>query len=171
MDSKSFRTVYSDLLNDHNRNCDAAIVDERHNGGGWLHDDLCTLLSGKEYQRFIPHGKYVGRDPYNKWVKPSCVLMCEDDYSNGHGFPWVYKELKIGQLIGTPVAGTMTAVWWETLQNGMVFGIPQVGCMDMRGQYGENNTLQPDVEVYNSPEDVINGRDPQLERAIKEMMR
>ncbi len=171
MDSKSFRTVYSDLLNDHNRNCDAAIVDERHNGGGWLHDDLCTLLSGKEYQRFIPHGKYVGRDPYNKWVKPSCVLMCEDDYSNGHGFPWVYKELKIGQLIGTPVAGTMTAVWWETLQNGMVFGIPQVGCMDMRGQYGENNTLQPDVEVYNSPEDAINGRDPQLERAIKEMQR
>ena len=171
MDSQSFRTVYSELLSDKNRNREAVIVDERHNGGGWLHDDLCTLLSGKQYQKFIPHGKYVGRDPYNKWVKPSCVLMCEDDYSNGHGFPWVYKELKIGKLIGTPVAGTMTAVWWETLINGMVFGIPQVGCMDNRGNYGENTTLYPDIEVYNSPEDVINGRDPQLERAVKEMLK
>ena len=171
MDSQSFRTVYSELLSDKNRNREAVIVDERHNGGGWLHDDLCTLLSGKQYQKFIPHGKYVGRDPYNKWVKPSCVLMCEDDYSNGHGFPWVYKELKIGKLIGTPVAGTMTAVWWETLINGMVFGIPQVGCMDNRGNYGENTTLYPDIEVYNSPENVINGRDPQLERAVKEMLK
>ena len=170
MDSPSFRTVYNDLLSDKNRNRDAAVVDERHNGGGWLHDDLCTLLSGKQYQKFIPHGKYVGRDPYNKWVKPSCVLMCEDDYSNGHGFPWVYRELGIGKLIGAPVAGTMTAVWWETVINGMVFGIPQVGCQDMRGNYCENQTLYPDIEVYNSPEDVINGRDPQLERAVKEML-
>lgn len=169
MDSPSFRTVYSELLSDRNRNRDAAVVDERHNGGGWLHDDLCTLLGGKQYQQFISHGKYVGRDPYNKWVKPSCVLMCEDDYSNGHGFPWVYKELGIGRLIGTPVAGTMTAVWWETLINGMVFGIPQVGCMDSRGQYGENNTLYPDIEVYNSPEDVIAGHDKQLERAVRMM--
>ena len=139
MDSPSFRTVYRELLSDKNRNRVAAVVDERHNGGGW--------------------------------VKPSCVLMCEDDYSNGHGFPWVYKELKIGKLIGTPVAGTMTAVWWETLQNGMVFGIPQVGCRDMRGVFGENTTLYPDIEVYNTPEDYINGRDRQLERAVKEMLR
>ncbi len=171
MDSKSFRTVYSELLSDKNRNRDAVIVDERHNGGGWLHDDLCTLLNGKKYQEFVPHGKYVGSDPFNKWTKPSCVMICEDDYSNGHGFPWVYKELGIGKLIGTPVAGTMTAVWWETLMdNSLVFGIPQVGCRDLRGTFGENTTLNPDVEIYNSPEDYINGHDTQLERAVKEMM-
>ena len=172
MDSKSFRTVYSELLSDENRQKDAVIVDERHNGGGWLHDDLCTLLSGKEYQKFIPHGKYVGYDPYNKWVKPSCVMMCEDDYSNGHGFPWVYKELGIGKLIGAPVAGTMTAVWWETLiDRSMIFGIPQVGCQDMRGRFGENNQLNPDIEVFNTPEDYLNGNDRQLETAVKEMMK
>jgi tricorn protease len=172
MDSKSFRTVYSELLSDENRQKDAVIVDERHNGGGWLHDDLCTLLSGKEYQKFIPHGKYVGYDPYNKWVKPSCVMMCEDDYSNGHGFPWIYKELGIGKLIGAPVAGTMTAVWWETLiDRSMIFGIPQVGCQDMRGRFGENNQLNPDIEVYNTPEDYLNGNDRQLETAVKEMMK
>lgn len=172
MDSESFRTVYSELLSDKNRNKDAVIVDERHNGGGWLHDDLCTLLSGKQYQEFVPHGKVVGKDPFNKWTKPSCVLICEDDYSNGHGFPWVYKELSIGKLIGAPVAGTMTAVWWETLMDrSLVFGIPQVGCRDMRGTFGENTTLYPDVEVYNSPEDYITGHDTQLIRAVEEMMK
>ena len=172
MNSESFRTVYSELLSDKNRNRDAVIVDERHNGGGWLHDDLCTLLSGKQYQEFVPHGKVVGKDPFNKWTKPSCVLICEDDYSNGHGFPWVYKELGIGKLIGTPVAGTMTAVWWETLMDrSLVFGIPQVGCRDMRGTFGENTTLYPHVEVYNSPEDYITGHDTQLIRAVEEMMK
>jgi len=171
MDSESFRKVYEELLSESNRNRKAVVVDERHNGGGWLHDDLCTLLSGKEYQNFVPQGKYIGRDPFNKWTKPSCVLICEDDYSNGHGFPWVYKELGIGKLVGTPVAGTMTAVWWETLMDrSLVFGIPQVGCRDMRGVYGENNTLRPDIEVYNTPEDFISGYDRQLERAVKLMM-
>ena len=172
MNSESFRTVYRELLSDKNRNRKAVIVDERHNGGGWLHDDLCTLLSGKQYQSFVPHGKVVGVDPFNKWTKPSCVLMCEDDYSNGHGFPFVYKELGIGKLIGTPVPGTMTAVWWENLiDRSLIFGIPQVGCRDMRGNYCENTPLLPDIEVYNTPEDYLNGHDRQLERAVQEMMK
>ena len=172
MNSSSFRQVYLELLSDTNRRRDAVIVDERHNGGGWLHDDLCTLLSGKEYQQFVPNGRYVGSDPFNKWTKPSCVMVCEDDYSNGHGFPWVYKELGIGKLIGTPVAGTMTAVWWESLLDpSIVFGIPQVGCRDMRGNYGENTQLDPDIEVYNTPEDYLNGYDRQLVRAVEEMMK
>ena len=172
MNSESFRTVYRELLSDKNRNRKAVIVDERHNGGGWLHDDLCTLLGGKQYQSFVPHGKVVGVDPFNKWTKPSCVLMCEDDYSNGHGFPFVYKELGIGKLIGTPVPGTMTAVWWETLiDRSLIFGIPQVGCLDMHGNYCENTPLLPDVEVYNTPEDYLTGHDRQLERAVQEMLK
>jgi C-terminal processing protease CtpA/Prc/Tol biopolymer transport system component len=171
MDSKSFREVYSELLG-RCRNKEAVIVDTRHNGGGWLHDDLATLLSGKEYQRFMPRGQYIGSDPFNKWLKPSCVMVCEDNYSNAHGFPWVYKELKIGKLIGAPVPGTMTAVWWEMqIDPTLVFGIPQVGCMDMRGQYAENHQLQPDVEVYNTPEKQLKGEDEQLERAVAEMLK
>ena len=150
MDSPSFRTVYSELLSDRNRNKEAVIVDTRHNGGGWLHDDLATLLSGKEYQRFVPRGQYIGSDPYNKWLKPSCVLICEDNYSNAHGFPWVYKELKIGKLIGAPVPGTMTAVWWER----------QI-----------DPSIEPDIKVYNSPEKSLQGIDEQLEAAVKEMLK
>ncbi len=167
MDSESFRTVFSELLSDSMRMKKAVIVDERHNGGGWLHDDLCTLLSGKQYAKFVAHGKYIGYDPWNKWVKPSCVMICEDDYSNGHGFPAVYKTLGIGKLVGAPVAGTMTAVWWERMMNGMVFGIPQVGNQAMDGTYFENKELKPDIEVYNTPADYETGNDEQLKAAVE----
>lgn len=171
MDSQSFREVYSEVLG-RCRNKEAIIVDTRHNGGGWLHDDLVTLLGGKEYQNFVPRGQYIGSDPFNKWLKPSCVLMCEDNYSNAHGFPWVYKELKIGKLIGAPVPGTMTAVWWENqIDPNLVFGIPQIGCRDMRGQLMENHQLSPDIEVYNVPEKSLKGEDQQLETAVQEMLK
>lgn len=171
MDSPSFRNTYSELLGRY-RNCDAVIIDTRHNGGGWLHDDLATLLSGKEYAQYAPRGQYIGSDPFTKWLKPSCVLVCEDNYSNAHGFPWVYKTLGIGKLIGAPVPGTMTAVWWESqIDPSIVFGIPQVGCRDMNGNYLENQQLQPDIEVYNSPEQQLGGEDNQLSRAVAEMLK
>ncbi|WP_455627965.1 S41 family peptidase [Parabacteroides chinchillae] len=171
MNSESFREVYSEVLG-RCRNKEALIVDTRHNGGGWLHDDLATLLSGKEYQRFMPRGQYIGSDPYNKWLKPSCVLVCEDNYSNAHGFPWVYKHLGIGKLIGTPVPGTMTAVWWEQqIDPSIVFGIPQVGVQDLQGNYMENHELQPDIEVYNTPESQMKGEDMQLKAAVQEMLK
>lgn len=170
MASPSFREVYSELLG-RSRNKEAVVVDTRHNGGGWLHDDLATLLSGKEYQRFTPRGQYIGSDPYNKWTKPSIVLMCENNYSNAHGFPWLYKELGIGKLVGAPVPGTMTAVWWESqIDNSIVFGIPQVAVQDMRGEYLENQELQPDIEVYNDPASMLEGRDLQLEKAVEDLL-
>lgn len=166
MDSPSFRKMYSELLG-RNRNKEAVVVDVRHNGGGWLHDDVVTLLSGKEYERFVPRGQYIGSDPFNKWLKPSCMLVCEDNYSNAHGTPFVYKTLGVGKLVGTPIAGTMTAVWWERqIDSSIVFGIPQVGCMDMQGNYLENHTLQPDILVYNTPDDALKGDDTQLKAAV-----
>lgn len=170
MDSQSFRDVYSELLGRY-RNKEAVIIDTRHNGGGWLHDDLVTLLSGKEYQQFVPRGQYIGSDPYNKWLKPSAVLVCEDNYSNAHGFPFVYKTLGVGKLIGAPVPGTMTAVWWESqIDPTLVFGIPQVGVKDMQGNYLENQELQPDIEVYNDPASQLEGKDKQLEKAVEYLL-
>ncbi len=172
MDSESFRRVYSDLLGKY-RTCEAVIVDTRHNGGGWLHDDLATLLSGKEYIKYEPRGQYIGSDPYNKWTKPSCVLIGEDNYSDACGFPYVYKTLGIGKLIGAPVPGTMTAVWWENqIDPTIVFGIPQVGATAVKeGRYIENMQIEPDILVYNDPASVLRGEDKQLERAVAEMLK
>ncbi len=172
MDSESFRKVFSDLLGKY-RNCEAVIVDTRHNGGGWLHDDLATLLSGEAYIRFEPRGQYASTEPYNKWTKPSCVLIGEDNYSDASGFPYVYKTLGIGKLIGAPVPGTMTAVWWENqIDPTLIFGIPQVGSVGIKeGRYLENLQVEPDVLVYNDPASVLNGEDRQLETAVREMLK
>lgn len=172
MNSESFRRVYSELLGKY-RTCEAVIVDTRHNGGGWLHDDLATLLSGQAYIRFEPRGQYVSTEPFSKWTKPSCVLIGEDNYSDASGFPYIYKTLGIGKLIGAPVPGTMTAVWWETqIDPTLIFGIPQVGSVGIKeGRYLENMQVEPDILIYNDPASVLRGEDKQLEAAVAEMMK
>lgn len=172
MDSESYREAYSKLLGKY-RNCEAVIVDTRHNGGGWLHDDLASLLNGKAYIEFRPRGQYIGTDPFNKWCKPSCVLIGEDNYSDASGFPYVYRTLGIGKLIGAPVPGTMTAVWWEyQIDPSIVFGIPEVTAWGLNENRAlENLSIEPDILVYNTPESLLKGEDLQLQTAVKEMLK
>ncbi|NOU16193.1 MAG: peptidase S41 [Bacteroidales bacterium] len=171
MDSESFREVYSELLG-RDINKEAIIIDTRFNGGGWLHDDLATLLSGKRYANFVPRGQYIGSEPISKWSKPSIVLVSEGNYSDAHAFPYTYKTLNIGKLVGMPVPGTMTAVWWEDQQDpSLVFGIPQIGVKDMNGNYLENHQTEPDIKVMITPEDAANGNDTQLKAAVDELIK
>ena len=171
MDSESFREVFSKALGKY-KNCEALIVDTRHNGGGWLHDDLAMFLSGKKYIEWRPRGQYIGDEPFTRWTKPSCVLTGEDNYSDASGFPYAYRALGLGKLIGTAVPGTMTAVWWETQIDGtLVFGIPQVtGWALKEDRPLENMQIEPDIEVHNTPESILAGRDLQLEAAVREML-
>lgn len=171
MDGSSFSEVYDRLLGKY-RNCDAVVVDTRHNGGGWLHNDLALLLSGKPYVRFSPRGQYIGTEPFSQWTKPSAMLVDESNYSDAHGSPYVYQTLKIGDVIGAPVPGTMTAVWWETqIDPTLYFGIPQVTSLDVNGEPLENKQLNPDVLIYNTPENVLKGVDDQLIGATKHLMK
>jgi len=170
MNSNSFREVYSQILGKY-RNCEALVVDERHNGGGWLHGDLAILLSGKQFQTYTSRGQYLGVDPFTRWNRASCVLVCENCYSNANGFPSMYKALGLGKLVGTPMAGTMTAVWWESLDDGsLILGLPEVNCLDMEGKPIENLQLDPDIPVDNTPEQMLSGDDRQLKRAIDLML-
>ncbi len=171
MDTPSFNAVYDRLLGKY-RNCDAVVVDTRWNGGGWLHNDLAVLLSGKEYVRFTPRGRHIGSEPFSQWYKPSVMLVSEANYSDAHGSPYTYKTLGIGKLVGAPIPGTMTAVWWETQINPtIVFGIPQVTNSDLNGNALENKQLNPDITVYNDPADELRGKDAQLEAAVKALMK
>jgi Tol biopolymer transport system component len=170
MNSSSFREFYSEVLG-RNHNKEALIVDTRFNGGGWLHDDLATMLAGIKYVDFYPRGKHYGHEPMNKWIRPSIVLISESNYSDAHGFPYAYKTLDIGELVGMPVPGTMTAVWWETLQDkSLYFGIPQIGTKDADGNYLENKQLEPDHKVAQDYDIVIQGRDQQLEKAVEVLL-
>ena len=170
MNDASYRQVYADALGRASSK-EALIVDTRFNGGGNLHDELATLLSGKRYLEFMPRGQSLGWEPVAKWTKPSAVLISESNYSDAHLFPWTYKHLGIGKLIGMPVAGTGTAVWWETMQDGATyFGIPQVGFRAQNGDYMERALITPDIVVPNDKTKLDAGEDQQLEAAVKSLL-
>lgn len=175
MNDAAYRDFYGEVLGRH-FDKEALIVDTRFNGGGWLHDDLATFLTGTRYVDLHPRDDespdvFYHGDSSWRWTKPSAVVMSEGNYSDAHFFPWVYTQLEIGPTIGMPVPGTATAVWWEGLHTGdIVFGIPQVGTKGMDGTYLENQQLEPTVKVTLPPEAVAEGRDTQLEAAVRVLL-
>ncbi|MDW8346478.1 MAG: S41 family peptidase [Bacteroidia bacterium] len=172
MNDASFREVFSKMMGKYHAK-QGIIVDTRCNGGGWLHDQLAVLLSGKKYLTFYPREqKGMGGEPLDRWYKKSVVLMNEANYSDANLFPYIYQYLGLGKLVGMPVPGTGTAVWWETLQdNTLYFGIPQVGMLRNDGKYMENTQLEPDIQQQNDYDQVIKGKDQQLEKAIEFLLK
>lgn len=173
MNDNSFRTVYDEVLGK-NADKEALIVDTRFNGGGWLHEDLSTFLDGKPYATFRPYGFVTrGGEPRDKWSRPSAVLMSESNYSDAHAFPYAYRAKRIGKLIGMPVPGTSTAVWWESqIDPTIVFGIPMIAFWGIEEDRAlENLQLEPDVKVENPFEKVLYGKDMQLKKAVEELLK
>jgi tricorn protease len=73
--------------------------------------------------------------------------------------------------VGMPVPGMGTPVWRKTLLSGDVyFGIPQIAVTDMQGNVMENNQLEPDILVINSPESIAKGEDKQLKLAVESLL-
>lgn len=172
MNDGSYRDVFDEVLGE-NFEKKALIVDTRFNGGGWLHDDLKTFLSGERYLDFAPQGhRLKDGEPMGRWSKPSCVLMSEGNYSDAFIFPYVYKQAAIGKTIGKAVPGTGTAVWWETqIDPTMVFGIPMVATIGKENRPTENLQVEPDIDIELPYNEFINGTDTQLEAAVREMLK
>lgn len=170
MNDPSFRDVYSRLLGKY-FDKEAVIVDTRWNGGGWLHNDLAKLLTGDEYFTMHVRGRQYAGDPLDQWNKPSVMLINEGNYSDAHAFAYTYDHLEIGEMIGMPVPGTMTAVWWETgISGDFRAGVPQVGMKNTKGKYLENNQTNPDHMVKNDPQSQANGQDKQVEKAVQVLL-
>lgn len=171
MNDPSMRTVFEEALG-LNIGKDALIVDTRFNGGGSLHEQLSDFLSGKKYFDVIPHGQYVGSEPFDKWVKPSIVLVGESNYSDAHLFPLAYRLKKIGLTVGMPIPGTGTFVWWENQIDPTIrYGIP-MGCWQTPdGKCAENIQMEPDILVRNDPDMASGGHDQQVEAAVKELLK
>ena len=171
MDDDSFRKIYADALGKYNDR-EGLVVDIRWNGGGRLHEDVEVFLTGKKYLTQEIRGVETCDMPSRRWNKPSVMVMCEADYSNAHGTPWVYKHQGIGKLVGMPVPGTMTSVNWVTMQDPtMVYGIPVIGYRTDEGTFLENSQLEPDIKVANTPETVVLGRDLQLDAAVESLLK
>jgi C-terminal processing protease CtpA/Prc len=167
MNDASYRTAHSEIFGRY-IDKEGIVVDVRFNGGGRLHEDVEALLSGTKYLEQVVRGEKVGIQPNKRWTKPSVMLQGEASYSNAHGTPWVFREMNIGKLIGMPVPGTMTSVWWEDLpETGLRYGIPTTGFVDRHGNYLENQQLYPDYKVRNETNILWNNRDQQIEKAVE----
>ena len=166
----SYRDVYADVLGKYNLR-DGIVIDIRYNGGR-LHEDVEILFSGEKYLEQVIQGTIVCDMPSRRYNKHSIMVVCEACYSNAHGTPWVYQHQGLGSIVGMPVPGTMTSVNWETMQDpALVFGIPVVGYRTKEGTYLENSQLEPDYLVRNKAEEVVNGRDEQIEVAVRELLK
>jgi tricorn protease len=155
------------------RDKDGIVIDVRYNRGGNLHDQLVALFTGDVTADFYARdGFHASRIPSDRWGKPSILLVNAASYSDGSIFPHLYQRMNIGPIVGARVPGTGTAVWWmELLNKNIKYGIPQLGAKDRVSGWFENNETVPDILVYNNPEDVAAGRDPQLNAAIDHLLK
>ena len=154
------------------RDKEAIIVDIRFNRGGLLHDQLAALFTGDVKAQFVTReGVSVGNMPTKRWGRPTALLANAGSYSDGSIFPHLYQRMGIGPVIGDKVPGTGTAVWWITVLGNIKYGIPQLGAKDLKTGWFENDETIPDILVSNGPDDIAAGRDPQLEAAVKELLR
>ena len=149
---------------------DGLIVDERYNHGGWSPDfyteklgrRVLLALSPRDGKDFVPQAGYFG---------PKVMLVNERAGSGGDLFPYYFKKEKIGPLVGTRTWGGVVGMgglppmmdgsmvtapgwaWWEPGPGG--------------GWVVENHGVDPDIVVEQRPDLEVQGRDPQLEKAIE----
>ncbi len=99
------------------------------------------------------------------------MLVDENSFSDGEIFPIIYKELNLGKVVGMPSSGAVIGTWEYELIDGSSMRMPGSGWYKLDGTNMEGTGAMPDIIVENTPNDIIAGRDPQLLRAIEEILR
>jgi len=167
MNDGAYRSVFEETMGKY-FNKKGLVVDTRFNGGGDLVADLATFFSGKKFMDYAVDNRSAGFEPNFRWTKPIISLANEANYSDGHCYAYMVKDLNLGKLVGQPIPGTCTFAGWEVLQdNAIRWGVPPLGVKGMNGKYLENAQTYPDVSVWNDYEKISTGKDQQLEEAIR----
>jgi tricorn protease len=150
----------------------ALIVDDRGNGGGNVSQMLIQRLSqpplGMEFDRI---DQDTGTYPGTVFYGPKVCLINETSASDGDIFPYMFRQAGLGPLIGKRTWGGVVGITdhGPLLDGGSVF-VPQFATASVEGKFViEGHGVDPDIEVENDPASVIDGHDPQLDRAIAEI--
>jgi C-terminal processing protease CtpA/Prc len=165
-----YRSIYQDMMGKY-ADRKGVIVDTRNNGGGDLVADLAMFFTGIPFISYETEAKVVGGEPTSRWTKPTLSIFNESMYSDGHCYASGYTDLKIGKTVGMPVPGTCSFAGWEGLPNGSYWGVVPVSAKNKAGQWMENNQTDPMIRVKNMPSIISKGKDQQLERSIKELLK
>jgi tricorn protease len=150
------------------------VVDVRNNGGG----NVSQMLIERLRRELL--GTRFGRTSDSPRTYPAAVfyghLACildEDSASDGDIFPHMFRQAGLGPLIGKRSWGGVVGITNRgTLIDGGGVNVPEFGSNAVDGNWViEGHGVEPDIEVTNDPKAILEGRDPQLERAIEEVMR
>ncbi len=147
----------------------AAIIDERFNGGGLLATDIAEIMNRKPLSAAANR---AGKDIVQPQgiFGPKVMLINERAGSGGDAMPWYFKRTGAGKLIGTRTWGGLVGMAGAPqLIDGGFVGSPSSGIYNpISGEWEvENIGVPPDIEVEQDPALVRQGRDPQLERAVE----
>jgi len=148
------------------------VVDVRANGGGNVSRMLIQRLTERVLAAQFPRN---GTDPNlypNAFNGPMVALLNENSSSDGDIFPAMFREAKLGPLIGKRSwGGTVGITNHGMLIDGGAVNVPEFGFANTKGEWIiEGHGVDPDIEVENDPRSVIQGKDPQLERGVAELM-
>jgi len=147
------------------------ILDLRGNNGGLIHDKVLTFLGRRTYINERSRGEREGTlNSIYRWDGPIVMLTDEGSYSDGEIFPWGFKYLGLGRIVGMPTFGAVIGTNDVELIDGTGFRIPGTGWYRPDGRALENDPVQPDVMVPDVPEEELQGRDIQLETGVEECL-
>jgi tricorn protease len=149
------------------------IIDERFNGGGQLADRFLELLTKPVvYNLYWRHGKSHGF-PNKANPGPKGMLINGWAGSGGDGLPWAFQELKAGPIVGERTLGILVGpATGHSLIDGGGITVPGARLYDNDGHwFWEGEGVAPDIEVWDDPNILIQGRDPQIERVVTEVLK
>jgi tricorn protease len=151
---------------------EAVIVDERYNGGGLIADYVIDYLRRPLSGYFTQREGDDFTTPLGAIFGPKVMLINEYAGSGGDAMPWLFRDAKIGPLIGKRTWGGLVGVnGAAALLDGGFVGAPQSGFWNPNGTWDvENHGVAPDIEVENDPASVREGHDLQLEKAVSVVM-
>ncbi len=150
---------------------DALILDLRNNTGGNVHDAVLQLLSQREYLKWsFRDGARTSQPNYTPADKPIVLLVNEQSLSDAEMTTEGFKALKLGTVIGTETYRWIIFTTSLGLVDGSSHRMPAWGCYGLDGRNLEREGVAPDIIVKNTFDDNINGRDPQLDRAIRHIL-
>lgn len=150
----------------------ALILDLRYNTGGNVHDEVLKFLSQKTYLKWKHReGKLAPQSNFSPADKPIVLLVNEQSLSDAEMTAEGFKALKLGKVIGTGTYRWIIFTSGVGLVDGSFIRMPAWGCYGLDGRNLEMTGVQPDILVVNNFEDKLNGRDPQLDKAIEEILK
>ncbi len=151
---------------------DALILDDRYNGGGFIPDSMIALLTRPLLSYWVRRGEEPNTTPDFVNPGPKACLINWSAGSGGDAFPYYFRELGLGPLIGTRTWGGLIGLSGNPpLMDGGAVLVPQFRFMDPSGQWAvENEGVSPDIEVIDRPDLIAKGQDPTLEKAIEVLL-